>query len=138
MVRFWKRKQGVCHHAAEQADPRRPIGLHRRPLRDWNMCGHTWQCRGCAQPLLTLVVVVVVVVTWRMRRAAPDKVEEEMAAAEYREREEGEEENDLRVNDLRDLNEQKTHTTEQTQEHRGRASTDKHLVSLHWEITCSL
>ncbi|XP_063856277.1 uncharacterized protein LOC135098029 isoform X2 [Scylla paramamosain] len=49
MVRFWKRKQGVCHHAAEQADPRRPIGLHRRPLRDWNMCGHTWQCRGCAQ-----------------------------------------------------------------------------------------
>ncbi len=45
-------------------------------------------------------------VTWRMRRAAPDKVEEEMAA-EYREREEGEEENDLRVNDLRDLNEQK-------------------------------
>ncbi|KAK8373117.1 hypothetical protein O3P69_012461 [Scylla paramamosain] len=173
MVRFWKRKQGVCHHAAEQADPRRPIGLHRRPLRDWNMCGHTWQCRGCAQatlgspmrykkhfsrhhfegpdkrnssicdqlrhlPLLTLVVVVVVVVTWRMRRAAPDKVEEEMAAAEYREREEGEEENDLRVNDPMDLNEQKTHTTEQTQEHRESASTDKHLVSLHWEITCSL
>ncbi|KAK8373261.1 hypothetical protein O3P69_019991, partial [Scylla paramamosain] len=55
-----------------------------------------------------LWLVVVVVVTWRMRRAAPDKVEEEMAAAEYREREEGEEENDLRVNDLRDLNEQKT------------------------------
>ncbi|KAK8375195.1 hypothetical protein O3P69_015666 [Scylla paramamosain] len=167
-VRFWKRKQGVCHHAAEQADPRRPIGLHRRttlkaqtrgtvvPLHLPGSLAHLHleapqQCDHpnstvsaiCDQlrhlPLPTLVVVVVVVVvTWRMRRAAPDKVEEEMAAAEYREREEGEEENDLRVNDLRDLNEQKTHTTEQTQEHRGRASTDKHLVSLHWEITCSL